>query len=164
MIKRMYNFVFCSFIVLLCAIFLRFWPRFLEIYGDASAQNRSPLCSDWHYKQFAVFFPPKSFGGFPDRYLNRRPIKIRTHSLWVYFSVSYNNKLAKMQRWASTLTSRSNARHRSNTRPLIERSERSYFFEKPKAKIVPSTAIFFLTITISRDRLLHFYTSAKMCD
>jgi hypothetical protein len=30
----------------------------------------------------------------------------------------------------------------TNTRPLIERSERSYFFEKPKAKIVPSTSIF----------------------
>ncbi len=46
------------------------------------------------------------------------------------------------QRWASPLTSRLNFRHRSNTRPLIERSERSYFFEKPKAKIVPSHAIF----------------------
>jgi hypothetical protein len=45
------------------------------------------------------------------------------------------------QRWALTLASRSNARHRSKTRPSIERSERSYFFEKPKAKIVPSTAI-----------------------
>jgi hypothetical protein len=46
------------------------------------------------------------------------------------------------QRRASTLTSRSNARHRSNTQPTIERSERSYFFEKSKAKIVPSTVIF----------------------
>jgi hypothetical protein len=45
------------------------------------------------------------------------------------------------QRWASTLTSRSNARHRSNARPSIERSERSYFSEKPKAKIMPSTMI-----------------------
>ncbi len=46
------------------------------------------------------------------------------------------------QRWASTLTSQSNAQHLANTRPSIERSDRSYFFEKPKAKIVPSTAIF----------------------
>ncbi len=46
------------------------------------------------------------------------------------------------QRWASTLTSRSNARHRSNTRHSIKRSERSYFFEKLKAKILPSTTIF----------------------
>jgi hypothetical protein len=30
------------------------------------------------------------------------------------------------QRWAATLTSRLNARHRSNTRPSIKRSERSY--------------------------------------
>ncbi len=50
--------------------------------------------------------------------------------------------LCRDQRWTLTLTSRSNARHRSNTRPAVERSERSYFFEKPKAKIVPSTAIF----------------------
>jgi hypothetical protein len=41
------------------------------------------------------------------------------------------------QRWASTLANRS----RSNTRPEVGRSEKSYFFEKPKAKIVPSTAI-----------------------
>jgi hypothetical protein len=46
------------------------------------------------------------------------------------------------QRWASTLTSRSNARHQSNSRPSIETSKRSYFFEHPKGKIVPSTAIF----------------------
>ncbi len=45
------------------------------------------------------------------------------------------------QRWASTLTSWSNAWHRSNTRPLIKRSERLYFFETPKAKIIPSTTI-----------------------
>ncbi len=37
---------------------------------------------------------------------------------------------------------RSNARHWSNTQHSIERSERSYFFEKPKAKILPSIAIF----------------------
>jgi hypothetical protein len=36
-----------------------------------------------------------------------------------------------------------NARHRSNTRHLIESSEISYFFEKLTAKIVPSTAIVF---------------------
>jgi hypothetical protein len=42
------------------------------------------------------------------------------------------------QRWASTLTSR----HQSNTRPSIERSERSYIlFRKPKAKVVPFTVI-----------------------
>ncbi len=45
------------------------------------------------------------------------------------------------QRWASTLTSQSNARHPSNTQPSIERSERSYFFEKSKSKLMPSTAI-----------------------
>ncbi len=39
--------------------------------------------------------------------------------------------------------SRLNARHRYNTRHSIERSEMSYFFEKPKARIVPSTAIVF---------------------
>ncbi len=39
------------------------------------------------------------------------------------------------QRWASTLTSRLNARHRSNTRPLIERSEISYIlFRKTEGK------------------------------
>jgi hypothetical protein len=49
----------------------------------------------------------------------------------------------KDQRWASTKASRSNARHRSNTRHSIERSEISYFFKKPKEKIVPSTVIVF---------------------
>ncbi len=63
------------------------------------------------------------------------------------------------QRWASTLTSWSNARHQSNTRPLIERCERSYFFEKPKAKKHCSLCHDLcrsLTIMISWDRLLHF--------
>ncbi len=46
------------------------------------------------------------------------------------------------QRWASTLTSRLNARHWSKTRHSNERSERSYFFEKPKAKVLPSAVIF----------------------
>jgi hypothetical protein len=46
-----------------------------------------------------------------------------------------------LQRWASTLASQLNARHRSKTWPSIERSERSYFFLKPKAKNVPSTGI-----------------------
>ncbi len=46
------------------------------------------------------------------------------------------------QRWASTLANRSNARHRSNTRPNAERSERSNFFGKPKSKIVPCTSTF----------------------
>jgi hypothetical protein len=45
------------------------------------------------------------------------------------------------QRWASTLSSWSNAQHRSKTRPSFQRGERSYFFEKAKAKIVPSTTI-----------------------
>ncbi len=47
------------------------------------------------------------------------------------------------QRRALTQVSRSNARQRSNTRHSIERSEISYFFEKPKANIVPYTAIVF---------------------
>ncbi len=46
------------------------------------------------------------------------------------------------QRWASTPANRSNARHRSNTRPKVERSERSNFFEKPKSKIVPCPLTF----------------------
>jgi hypothetical protein len=46
------------------------------------------------------------------------------------------------QRWASILTSQSNARHQSNTQHLIGRSERSDFLEKPKAKILPFTVIF----------------------
>jgi hypothetical protein len=50
-------------------------------------------------------------------------------------------KATTCQRWASTLANRSNARHRSNTWPSIERSERLYFFEKLKAKTVPSTTI-----------------------
>jgi hypothetical protein len=61
------------------------------------------------------------------------------------------------QRWASTLASRSNARHRSKTRSSIERSERLYFFEKPQT----ISALYYnrcrsLSITMSRDRLLHF--------
>jgi hypothetical protein len=48
---------------------------------------------------------------------------------------------AEEQRWALTLANWSNAWQRSNTRPEVGRSERSYFFEKPKAKIMPSTLI-----------------------
>ncbi len=61
------------------------------------------------------------------------------------------------QRWASTLTSMSNARHRSNTPPSVERSERSYFFGKPKAKIVPFSLI---VVNCCRSRYLgiNFYT------
>jgi len=51
-------------------------------------------------------------------------------------------KKLSTSRSSPVLTSCSNARHRSNTRHTNKRSERSYFFKKPKAKIVPSTAIF----------------------
>jgi hypothetical protein len=75
--------------------------------------------------------------------------------------------VAKGHTRASTLTSRLNARHRFNTGPLIERSERSYFFENPKSKIVPSTAIFvnrcpsqwlgidFNTLSVKKHRTLY---------
>jgi hypothetical protein len=55
---------------------------------------------------------------------------------------SFMEQLNAIQRWALALTSWSNVQHQSNTRPLIERIERMYFFEKPKAKIVHSTPIF----------------------
>ncbi len=54
----------------------------------------------------------------------------RVQHSWSVYSIY------RSQRWASTLTSW------SNTRPSIKRSERSYFFEKRMAKIVPSIAIF----------------------
>jgi hypothetical protein len=66
--------------------------------------------------------------------------------------------VAKGHTRASTLTSRLNARHRFITGPLIERSERSYFFRKPEIK----DRAFYrdlcqsLSITMARDRLLHF--------
>ncbi len=63
----------------------------------------------------------------------------------------------RVQRWASTLTNRLNVRHRSNPRPSIEKSERSYFFKKPKAKIVPSTVIF-IDHWQSRSLGIDFYT------
>ncbi len=47
--------------------------------------------------------------------------------------------------------------HRSNTRPSIKRSGRSYFFEKLKAKIVPSTTIF-VDCWRSRSLGINFYT------
>ncbi len=58
---------------------------------------------------------------------------------------SHSHQVGVHQRWAShkTQASQSNARHRSYTRHSIERSEISYFFEKLKAKIVPSTPIVF---------------------
>ncbi len=63
---------------------------------------------------------------FSDFYISELKVKFK------YFS---------KQRWASTLASRTNDRHQSKPWPLMERSEISYFFENPKAKIVPSTAI-----------------------
>ncbi len=41
---------------------------------------------------------------------------------------------AAIQWWASTLANRSNARHQPNTRPKVERSERSKLHRKPKIK------------------------------
>ncbi len=55
---------------------------------------------------------------------------------WVREVISSGDLFQRiLQRWASTLTSRLNARHRSNTRPSIERSERSYIlFRKTEGK------------------------------
>ncbi len=76
---------------------------------------------------------------------------------WALWGPAALNTGPWRQGWASTLASRSNARHRSKTRPSIERSERLYFFEKPMAKIVPSSAI---VVDLCRSRFLgiNFYT------
>jgi hypothetical protein len=84
-------------------------------------------------------------GGIVQGTKNKREIKSRTQCLGTHtqlcqepiqcspFQFNYSN----MQRWASTLTSRSNARHLSNTRPSIERSEISYFFENQRQRSCP---------------------------
>jgi hypothetical protein len=59
----------------------------------------------------------------------------------IYLEDAHSYFCRPSQRWALTLASPSIAQHLSKTRPLIERSERLYFFEKLKAKIVPFTVI-----------------------
>ncbi len=59
--------------------------------------------------------------------------------------------------WTNVRTRGGNQNWRSKTRPSMERCERLYFFDKPKAKIVPSTAIF---VDCCRSQCLgiNFYT------
>ncbi len=61
---------------------------------------------------------------------------------WTLFKiVSFYGKtvhvISPTQRWASTLASRLNARHRSKSRPSIKRSEISYFFENRRQRSCP---------------------------
>jgi hypothetical protein len=66
-----------------------------------------------------------------------------------------------MQRWALTLTSRMNAWDWSNTRPSIKRRERSYFLKTQRQRSCPLPPL--LSITMSRDRLLHFQCKKTTC-
>ncbi len=95
---------------------------------------------------------------------NKREIKSQTQCSETHtqsiqcspFQVNYSN----MQRWASTLTSRSNARHQSTVIPdLRSKGVKYHTFTKTEGK---DRALYrdlcrSLAITISRDWFLHFY-------
>jgi hypothetical protein len=90
-------------------------------------------------------------GQNPDKYLKSLPPCLSRSPLQVCLE----------QRWASTLTSRWNAdTYLIPDLRSIERSERTYFFEKPKGKIMPSSAIF-VDRWRSRSLGIDFYTFSE---
>ncbi len=81
---------------------------------------------------------------------------------WLHcFGLSF----AYVQRWASTLARRSNARHWSKTRPSIERSERSYNWQKRifLHTIQYYSLVFFFLHALFLNGLSHEMVSGKWC-
>jgi hypothetical protein len=103
----------------------RIWPAFYSI-------GRRGIRAEFEAEIF--FLPPLAKRKVHWVQSQTETVYIRS-MLKVHFLFTLSSTFK--QRWAWTLTSRSNARPRSNTQPSIERSERSYFFESRRQRSCP---------------------------
>ncbi len=118
-------------------------------------------------------FPGKELRGYPNSHIH---VSVSDLFLWpvclfccrkiggpkvgIYRSLT-DTWMWKLQRWASTLASRSNARHRSKTELRSKGVKDRTFLTNRKQRPCPLPRS--LSIRMSRDRLLHFQCKKTSC-